>query len=314
MNPQVYILLATYNRAHLIEETLVSIQNQTYTNFKCIVVDDKSTDTTKEVVQNFSKYDKRFVYKLKLEEYIKGLPDTRNYGLDIASKENAEFITFFDDDDIMHPEKLEQQMRLFEKDPTVEFVSCRYSGFKDANAIDYTLKSIEVPVVSTEPAEDFLLRKIRIHSCGPVIRSYLVKDFRFDTELQYNAEEWEFYLRVLFYHRPKYAAVLDPLFYYRHHAISVTANNNRRIEKKGTDLIVSEKLWDFLSEKGDLKPRIIAYFIKQFSLEYYNCDYLFKVDTFIKQANYLGLIYRTKAWLVIRGHALYRKIFYKLVQ
>lgn len=314
MKPLVHILLATYNRSHFIEETLRSIQNQTYSHFKCFIVDDVSTDDTEEVATQFISKDPRFYYFNKPAEYQKGLPDTRNYGLDIALKENAEFITFFDDDDIMHPEKLEKQMRLFEKDPTVEFVSCRYSGFKDANDIDYTLKSTEIPVVSSKPAEDFLLRKIRIHSCGPIFRSYLVKDFRFDTELQYNAEEWEFYLRILFYHRPKYAAVLDPLFYYRHHANSVTANPNRSIEKKGTDLIITEKLWDFLSEKGDLKPRIIAYFIKQFGLEYFNSNYLFKVDMFVKHAKNLSLIYKTKAWLVIRCHLFYRKIFYKLIQ
>ena len=62
LNPQVYILLATYNRAHLIEETLVSIQNQTYTNFVCLITDDNSTDDTENVSKSFIKKDERFEY------------------------------------------------------------------------------------------------------------------------------------------------------------------------------------------------------------------------------------------------------------
>ncbi len=53
--PEVSIIMATYNRAHLIEESLISIQNQTFENWECIIIDDGSTDETSEVIKTFLK-------------------------------------------------------------------------------------------------------------------------------------------------------------------------------------------------------------------------------------------------------------------
>ena len=96
-NYKVTILLATFNRAHLIEETLNSIKSQTYTNWECIIVDDHSTDATPKVVSRLIAEDSRFSYFLKTGAYKKGLSGTRNYGLDIAESREAKFIQFFDD-------------------------------------------------------------------------------------------------------------------------------------------------------------------------------------------------------------------------
>src|SRR5690606_22147214 len=98
---KVTILLATYNRSHLIGETLYSIQNQTYKNWECIIVDDYSIDNTKEVIEEFIKQDNRFIYFLKTKQYSKGLSGSRNQGLDIAQSRKVQFVQFFDDDDIM---------------------------------------------------------------------------------------------------------------------------------------------------------------------------------------------------------------------
>lgn len=313
-SPKVHILLAAHNRAHLITETLTSIINQTYTNFKCLIVDDYSTDLTESVVKEFVKKDSRFIYFHKTQKYKRGLPDTRNYGIDLALQEGAEFITFFDDDDIMHPRKLELQMQLFLDKKELDIVSCRYSGFSNSNFIDFDSKSTEISVFSKKPAEDFLLRRIRIHSCGPVLRSHLFKKLRFDTELKYNAEEREFYLRVLFYHYPNYAAVLEPLFYYRHHAKSITTLSNRNIEKRGTDIIVDQKLWDFISNESKINTRVLAYFIKQFALDNFDVKYLNKTKEFVKNSTNLNVLDKVKINSILKFHKLYRIIFYKLLQ
>ena len=56
------IIIPTFNRAHLIGETLDSVLAQTYPNWECIIVDDGSTDTTDEVVGEYVKKDSRFLY------------------------------------------------------------------------------------------------------------------------------------------------------------------------------------------------------------------------------------------------------------
>lgn len=129
MNPKITILLATYNRAHLIEETLRSIQDQTYAHFECLITDDRSTDNTPETVRTFCEDDKRFLYFKKPDNYLQGLSATRNFGLDLAEKRQAMYIQFFDDDDIMHPQKLELQITPFFKDNTLDLTICQYRKF-----------------------------------------------------------------------------------------------------------------------------------------------------------------------------------------
>ncbi len=59
---EITIIIPTYNNAAIIEVCLKSIREQTYSNFKVFIVDDGSTDNTKEVCQNYCDYDIRFKY------------------------------------------------------------------------------------------------------------------------------------------------------------------------------------------------------------------------------------------------------------
>ena len=104
MKVSISIIMATFNRAHFIVETLNSIQNQTFNNFECLIIDDGSTDNTVEVITPFLENDKRFKYYKRTPNYNKGLPGSRNYGLDLAK---GDFIIFFDDDDYIHSKNLE---------------------------------------------------------------------------------------------------------------------------------------------------------------------------------------------------------------
>jgi len=91
MNPTISIILATYNRAHFIEETLCSIQNQTFKDWECLIIDDGGNDNTFEVITPILKSDSRFTFQKRLDNYQKGLSGSRNYGLDIAK---GDFVIF----------------------------------------------------------------------------------------------------------------------------------------------------------------------------------------------------------------------------
>lgn len=96
--PLVTIIIPTYNRAHLIGETLDSIIAQTYTNWECIVVDDGSTDTTDVLLNRYKNKDARFKYFVRSITQPKGANVCRNIGLD---KAKGDYIVFFDSDDLM---------------------------------------------------------------------------------------------------------------------------------------------------------------------------------------------------------------------
>ncbi|MFD0835491.1 glycosyltransferase family 2 protein [Mariniflexile aquimaris] len=224
MNLRVTILLSTYNRAHFVLETLQSIKNQTYANWECIVIDDYSVDNTKVVINEFIKDDSRFSYFLKTEKYNKGLSGSRNQGLDIAESRNAEFIQFFDDDDIMHPRKLELQINPFLEDETLDVTFCKYRKFGDFKTINFDLESAEdnsTNILTNDLFWDFLYNNISLNSLGPIWKLSSIKNYKFDERL-FTGEERDFYLRIFFKENLNFKPVDKILFWYRKHKESVT--------------------------------------------------------------------------------------------
>lgn len=111
-SPKVSVIIPTHNRAHLIGRSIQSVLNQTYKDFEIIVVDDGSTDNTREVIKEFQRKDKRI--KCIRHEKNKGGSAARNTGIKLA---RGEYIAFQDSDDEWLPEKLEKQMGFFKNMP-----------------------------------------------------------------------------------------------------------------------------------------------------------------------------------------------------
>lgn len=102
----VSIITPTYNCASFISETIDSVQAQTYKNWEMIIVDDCSTDNTKEIVEQYQKHDSRIQYYRLTNN--SGAAEARNEALRRA---NGRWIAFLDSDDLWTPEKLEHQIR-----------------------------------------------------------------------------------------------------------------------------------------------------------------------------------------------------------
>lgn len=105
--PLFSIIVATYNRAHLLPRAINSVLNQSCQNFEIIVIDDGSTDDTKEVVKSFIE-NERVIYYSHKENM--GLSATWNKGLDLAS---GDYVVFLDDDDEVLPDALEAAANKF---------------------------------------------------------------------------------------------------------------------------------------------------------------------------------------------------------
>lgn len=97
------IILPTYNRAHVIKRSISSVIRQTYRDFELIIVDDGSTDNTKEIVNEFE--DRRI--KLVISESNHGQAHARNLGINQAI---GEYIAFIDSDDEWMDDKCELQI------------------------------------------------------------------------------------------------------------------------------------------------------------------------------------------------------------
>src|SRR5690554_2207297 len=105
--PLVSIIIPTFNRAHLIGETLDSVIAQTYQNWECIVVDDGSTDHTAEIMANYLAKDSRFQYHHRPKNRPAGGNAARNFGFGVSK---GEYINWLDSDDLFLPDKLSVQM------------------------------------------------------------------------------------------------------------------------------------------------------------------------------------------------------------
>ena len=104
INNKISVIIPTYNRGNIIINSIKSALNQTFKNLEIIVVDDGSTDNTKEKLAQIK--DERLKY-IKLEKNTGG-SNARNIGIKNAT---GQFISFQDSDDILYPEKLEKQMK-----------------------------------------------------------------------------------------------------------------------------------------------------------------------------------------------------------
>src|ERR1700741_2963605 len=102
------IILPTYNRATLLPATIDSILAQRFPDFELIIVDDGSTDGTETMIS--SKYGTsaqlRYIKRSNTERGA-----ARNYGTSIA---NGEYVIFFDSDDIMYPNQLEEAKKFID--------------------------------------------------------------------------------------------------------------------------------------------------------------------------------------------------------
>lgn len=113
---EVSVIIPTYNRGNLIEETINSVLNQTYQNYEILVIDDGSTDNTKKVVQSIN--DRRIKYIF--QEHTGHPAPTRNTGIKIAK---GEYIAFLDSDDLWFPQKLEIQINFLKQNKNISMVS-----------------------------------------------------------------------------------------------------------------------------------------------------------------------------------------------
>lgn len=134
--PLVSIILPTYNRAHLIGETLESIFAQTYQNWECIVVDDGSTDYTEELMEFFCEKDNRFQFYHRPAFRKNGASGCRNFSLE---KSKGELIQFLDSDDLLAKNKLEEQLTLY-KPGDLSLITCKWGGFEDSSILSKRFK------------------------------------------------------------------------------------------------------------------------------------------------------------------------------
>ena len=109
--PLISVIIPTFNRASYIVEAVESVLTQSYAPVELIVVEDGSTDDTRQTLMGLSE---KFHY---LRQENSGVAAARNAGIAIAT---GSFLAFLDSDDLWLNDKLQQQMALFLRTPATD--------------------------------------------------------------------------------------------------------------------------------------------------------------------------------------------------
>ena len=104
--PKVSVIIPCYNGEKFIGDAIKSVLNQTYKNWELVIVDDGSTDSSCEIVEDY--LDNKVT--LVKNTSNKGIAKTMNKGIKVST---GDFIAFLDQDDVWHPRKLELQLQKF---------------------------------------------------------------------------------------------------------------------------------------------------------------------------------------------------------
>jgi glycosyltransferase involved in cell wall biosynthesis len=129
--PRVSIITPSYNCAKYLPQAIESVLNQTYTDYELIVINDGSTDNTQAIVEPYLEKI-RYLYQEN-----QGVSTARNRGLSLA---RGELIALLDADDFFLPDKLKEQVAVFDNQPAIGIV---LSGFRVVNQDSEAIKDVE---------------------------------------------------------------------------------------------------------------------------------------------------------------------------
>ena len=219
----VSVVIPTYNRAYCIERALDSVLRQTHQDLEIILVDDGSTDDTRELIARRYGHDGRVRY---IHQQNAGVSAARNTGL---REVRGDFVALLDSDDVWKPWKLELQLRCLERVPHAGmiwtdmeavgadgrvfdpfFLRTMYSAyqwFSSEQLFSQTqaLPEISVPLPETAKGAKLYAGEIYsqmimgnlVHTSTVLLRRERFEQVRaFNEELHHSGEDYDFHLRT----------------------------------------------------------------------------------------------------------------------
>jgi len=212
MNPKVSILMGVYNGEKAIGETIENVLSQTFGDFEFIIVDDKSTDFTQDVIKKYSAKDSRVI--LTKNKTNIGLTKSLNLGIDLAQ---GDYIARIDAGDLWDKEKLGKQIKFLEENK--EYVVCGTRTFYVNEKGKILSRSSDESIEDKDIRRDLFCRKAIFLHPSIVFRNikiYYREFFKYSQDL-------DLYARLFF--KGKLYCLPEPLTY-------KVVSSNLTIEKK----------------------------------------------------------------------------------
>jgi glycosyltransferase involved in cell wall biosynthesis len=189
--PQISFVVPTHDRGYIIIRAVNSILNQTAHNWELIVIDDGSTDNTKEVLDAVA--DKRIRYYAQTN---KGPAAARNYGVSLA---RGKWISYLDSDNELLPQFMDRMLAWLDAHPQAVFAVPRgrrtQELFENGELVKIIDDSKDTPAGLT--LKDIFMKKQHLDANGFTHKRSLFADesIRWDSNL-YGMEDWELALTI----------------------------------------------------------------------------------------------------------------------
>jgi glycosyltransferase involved in cell wall biosynthesis len=170
-----------------LERAIQSLIDQTYRYWECLVVDDFSQDSTKELVFSIADKESRIQY---FENIEKGSNPARNLGL---KKSKGNYVVFLDSDDALEPRMIEESLDIIEKTRQADLAISYTNIFKNGS-----LSMVSDLVRSENLLLDFLIKKIT----WPLNSALIRKDFLISNHIKFrpnllNGQDYCFFLSII---------------------------------------------------------------------------------------------------------------------
>lgn len=210
-NPLISVYITNYNYERFIEQSIESILNQTFSDWELIIIDDGSTDGSKEIIERYrDRPEVTIIYQQN-----KGLNITNNVAMRVAK---GKYLMRLDADDYMVPEALEKIVAPLEADDALGLV------FPDYYYVD-----AEGQITGEEKRHNFesevSLYDQPAHGACTMIRLSFLKKLGGYNESFTCQDGYDLWLKFITHYTVR--NVTEPLFYYRRHGANLTTNEER---------------------------------------------------------------------------------------
>ena len=246
MLPEISIIMSVYNGEAYLKEAIESVINQTFRSWELIIINDCSTDSTSEILAEFSAKDERI--KVHTNEVNLKLPTSLNKAISLCS---GKYIARMDADDISLPHRFEKQYEFMEEHQDVALSSCRFMTVKNGVYASGGAggrcdnKALRAMLLVANPI---------LHP-GVIAKAEVMKKFNYDTTLTCT-EDLELWTRMVMENQ-KIEILPECLLIYRLHDKQITSTT---LERQHTEVLkIQQKYYTALLQ--DMNEEMQKFYI-----------------------------------------------------
>ncbi|MCS3904319.1 glycosyltransferase involved in cell wall biosynthesis [Methylohalomonas lacus] len=228
---KISVIIPAYNRGRYIRQTVESVLNQTYTNMELIVIDDGSTDDSRDILEG---YGDRITLLEHDGRQNRGQSASINLGLDRAS---GEYLAILDSDDYWEPNKIESQVEYLEQHPEIGLV---YGNGTAVSGNGEFLYNIYPPThLEENKPEKVLLNCYFSLPSNALMRMGLLRKAGYFDETLRAGQDHDMAVRIAEVARLAY--IDEHLFHYRRHGESISKSNKGAVSRWNNGFVILEK-------------------------------------------------------------------------